>query len=244
VAPIRTDNLVSRRFEAGSVDLRLKTPFIPSLNFTPTLPSACHCGLPHQIRNPSLRLAAHVSARCSVERRLSRSCKVCLLAIPDVHGNVYLAFSFVLVRLALLPHALSSALFTASCSTHSLFKHLRIASTLRLALRAPPRRAPGPPIMHPLRRASISRTSVPAAAAASTLALAPTAAPMSTIVEPLPHGEAPLLPRRCMSTLSAPPPVGTSPHPRGPHFWWCSLRHYLPPTLLSHLPRDHHPHRR
>ncbi|KAJ7737218.1 hypothetical protein B0H14DRAFT_3516356 [Mycena olivaceomarginata] len=43
-------------------------------------------------------------------------------------------------------------------------------------------------ITHPLRRASISRTSVPAAAAVLTLALATA---MPTIVEPLPHGEAP-----------------------------------------------------
>ncbi|KAJ7737213.1 hypothetical protein B0H14DRAFT_3611811 [Mycena olivaceomarginata] len=43
--------------------------------FTPTLPSACHYSLPHQIRVnlAALWLAAHASTQCTVERRLSRS---------------------------------------------------------------------------------------------------------------------------------------------------------------------------
>ncbi|KAJ7842547.1 hypothetical protein B0H14DRAFT_3868857 [Mycena olivaceomarginata] len=88
------------------------------------------------------------------------------------------------------------AVFSSSSST----------PTLLLALRAPPLRAPGPPITHPLRRASISRTSVPAAAGASTLALA---TPMPTIVEPFRTGKPPLLPRRRTSTSSAPPAADT-----------------------------------
>jgi hypothetical protein len=141
--------------------LRLKTPFIPSLSFTPTLPSACHCGLPHQIRNPSQRCGSlHASTRCTVDRRLSRSCKVCLLAVPDVHGSAYLAFYFVLVRLtdgvpARLPLSASlSASFTASCSTSSLFKLLVLTYPSPCSPRSPSTRtrpahhAPAPTRVH------------------------------------------------------------------------------------------------
>ncbi|KAJ7693717.1 hypothetical protein B0H14DRAFT_3531062 [Mycena olivaceomarginata] len=67
-----------------------------------------------------------------------------------------------------------------------------------------------PPITHPLRGASRSRTCVPAAATAPTLALAATAAPMP-MVEPLPHGDAAFLPPalhlhiRVFASAQAPP---------------------------------------
>jgi hypothetical protein len=96
------------------------------------------------------------------------------------------------------------AVFSSSSST----------PTLRLALRSPPRRAPGPSITHPLRRASISRASVPVAAAA-TLALA---TPMPTVVEPLPHGEAAHPPSAPHVHIVSPACRGYITHPRRPVF--------------------------
>ncbi|KAJ7776720.1 hypothetical protein B0H14DRAFT_3508201 [Mycena olivaceomarginata] len=124
-----------------------------------------------------LRLTAHASTRCTVEYRLS--------------------LTFVQVRLAdCVPRARARQATTTRVVVRSLRRAARAVfssssstPTLRLALRAPPLRAPGPPITHPLRRASISRTSVPAAAVASTLALATA---MPTLAKPLPHGEAAL----------------------------------------------------
>ncbi|KAJ7832999.1 hypothetical protein B0H14DRAFT_3871739 [Mycena olivaceomarginata] len=68
---------------------------------------------------------------------------------------------------------------------------------------------------HQTRRASRSRTCVPAAATASTLALAATVAPMPWS-NPFRTGKPPFFPPRCTSTSSAPSAVATSPHPRGP----------------------------
>ncbi|KAJ7303828.1 hypothetical protein DFH08DRAFT_1089314 [Mycena albidolilacea] len=62
-------------------------------------------------------------------------------------------------RARLPPPVSSSASFTASCSTSSLFK-LLVHTHISPCSPRSPRRAPGPPITHPLRRASISRTSL------------------------------------------------------------------------------------
>ncbi|KAJ7711342.1 hypothetical protein B0H14DRAFT_3524570 [Mycena olivaceomarginata] len=191
--------------------------FPPSISRTLSLQPSALSGAEHALadlssRRHSLRLViaasftrsvilCNAAARCtrdavSPERERAR--------LPPSHSS---------------PHASSSASFTASCSTRS---HCRACPpTLRLALRAPPRRAPGPLITHPLRRAYISRTSVPAAAAASTLALA---TPMPTIVEPLPHGEAAPLPRRRTSTSSAPPAVASSSSSDGYRVSWTQER--------------------
>jgi hypothetical protein len=130
------------------------------------------------------------------------------------------------------------AVFSSSSGSHPRMS----TPTLHPALRAPLRRAPGPPITHPLRRTSISRTSVPAAAAASTLALATS---MPTLVEPLPHGEAapPSAPHvhivspACRGYIT---PPARSPHP----LMALLLRYYSPPTFLPHLRRGQHRHRR
>jgi hypothetical protein len=111
-------------------------------------------------------------------------------------GDAYLAFSFVLALLtprrsrvrASTPALLAPRVVVrvVHCAVqHEQALRLRIAPpraythTLHLALRAPPRRTPDPPMTHLLRRASRSATAAPDAHA---------------VVEPLPHGEAALLP--------------------------------------------------
>ncbi|KAJ7793120.1 hypothetical protein B0H14DRAFT_3889479, partial [Mycena olivaceomarginata] len=185
-------------FEAGSVDLWLKTP---SLNFTP-IPSACHCSLPYRIRNPLQRCGslhtrvrgapsnADSHVRASVARRRGpRQATTPRVVVRVVHCVVQHEQSFQAPR-PHLPFALLSALPLAAHQA----RPSRTRSDARL----------------------YSRTSVPAAAAASTLALAATAAPMPTIVEPLPHGG------------SAPPPSAPRVHIVSP-----ACRGYITPPART-----------
>ncbi|KAJ7787551.1 hypothetical protein B0H14DRAFT_3505348 [Mycena olivaceomarginata] len=133
--------------------------------------------------------------RCSPPRNSGRASLSLRL---DVHGDAYLAFSFVLALLTprrSRAQASTPTLLAPCVVVRSSPPDRTAAPTLYLALRAPPRCSPDPSMTHLLRGASRSRTSVPAAATAPTPALATCCHSCAdAVVEPLPHGEAAFLP--------------------------------------------------